>query len=243
MAESDNSDLLKQRKAYIVPFIQPSPQAPEGFEERFNAYWQAADKQLAGLEARSGVVKRIFAEGVLGKGDDALLMLEQTNRQAWHMVKGRVDSGARLDEYEDAELFGEVIDWGRCLSVGFVSQSVANAVSASYQDAAARRQRKLDERLQTGLQEGEATLILSGTTDIKLPDGVEKFLVSPPELDALERWIRQVNEAARREAEAASARAQGQAPGQSPAEPPPPPPPSEQQGGSSSSGLWTPGSN
>ncbi len=236
MADSDNGDLLKQRKAYIVPFIQPSPQAPEGFTELFNAYWQAADKQVAGLEARSGVVKRIFAEGVLGKGADALLMLEQTNRQAWHLVKARVDSGARLDEYEDPELFGEVIDWGRCLSVGFVSQGVANAVSASYQDAAQRRQRKLDERLESGLEEGEATLILSGTTDIKLPDGVEKFLVSPPELDALERWIRQVNEAARREAEAAAAR------GQAPGEPTQPPPPSEQQSGSSS-GLWTPGSN
>lgn len=234
MAESDNSSVVDQRKAYIVPFIQPSPQAPEGFAELFNAYWQAADNQVAGLEARSGVVKRIFAEGVLGKGDDALLMLEQTNRQAWHMVKARVDAGARFDEYEDPEAFGEVIDWGRCLSVGFVSQGVANAVSASYQDAAQRRQRHLDARLEEALQPGESVLILSGSTDIKLPDGVEKFLVSPPELDALERWIRQVNEAARRQAEAA---AQAQASGQ--ATPPPP----EPEQGSSSSGLWTPGSN
>ncbi len=223
---------MNQRKAYIVPFIQPSPQAPEGFTELFEAYWQAADQQVSGLEVRSGVVKRIFAEGVLGKGDDALLMLEQTNRQAWSMVKSRVDAGARLDEYEDQELFGEVIDWGRCLSVGFVSQSVANAVTASYQDAATRRQRHMDARLEEELQDGEVALILSGTTDIKLPDGVEKFLVSPPELDALERWIRQVNEAARQSAEAAAAGRPAPAQSQSPPE----------QQGDSSSGLWTPGS-
>ncbi len=226
--------MLTERKAYIVPFIQPSAQAPEGFTELFNAYWQAADQQVSGLEARSGVVKRIFAEGVLGAGDDALLMLEQTNRQAWHMVKSRVDAGARLDEYEDQELFAEVIDWGRCMQVGFISQGVAGAVQASYQDAAMRRQRALDKVLEEKIEPGEAVLILSGTTDIQLPEGVEKFIVSPPELDALERWIRQVNEAARRAAEQAAA--QGQAPGQASA----PEPPEESSG--SSSGLWTPGS-
>ncbi len=237
MAESDNGDILAQRRAYIVPFIQPSPQAPEGFTELFNAYWQAADQQVSGLEARSGVVNRVFAEGVLGKGDDALLMLEQTNRQAWHLVKARVDAGARLDEYEDQEAFAEVIDWGRCMQVGFISQGVAGAVSASYQDAALRRQRHLDERLEQAIEPGESVLILSGSTDIKLPDGVEKFLVSPPELDALERWIRQVNEAARRAAEEAAAR--GQAPGAAQAEAAPPPP---EESSGSSSGLWTPGS-
>lgn len=232
MSDSDRSDLLTRRKAYIVPFIQPSPQAPEGFTKLFDAYWTAVDRQISGLEAKAGVVKRIFAEGVLGKGADALLMLEQTNTQAWRMVKTRVDSGARFDEYEDAELFSEVIDWGRCLSVGFISQGVANAVSASYQDAAMRRQRQLDERLEEALQEGEAALILSGSTDLKLPDGVERFLVSPPELDALERWIRQVNDAARRAAEEGDAR--GRRPGQAPPEPP-------KQDGSTSK-LWTPGS-
>lgn len=230
MADSKKDDLLTRRKVYIVPFIQPSPQAPDGFTERFNAYWAAADKQVAALEAKAGVVNRVFAEGVLGRGDDALLMLEQTNRPAWRMVKERVDSGARLDEYEDAELFGEVIDWSRCMSVGFITQGVAGAVSASYQDAALRRQRHLDKRLAEGLHEGEATLILSGSTDLKLPDDVEKFLISPPELDALERWVRAVNEAARRQAEEAAS-GRGPAPQRPPAD----------SGGAGK--LWTPGSN
>lgn len=233
MADSGKGDLLTRRKVYIVPFIQPSPQAPQGFTELFDAYWNAVDRQISGLEARAGVVRRVFAEGILGKGDDALLMLEQTNRPAWRMVKARMDAGARLDEYEDPELFSELIDWGRCLSVGFISQGVASAVSASYEDAALRRQRHLDERLGQGLEESEAALILSGTTDLNLPDDVERFLVSPPELDALERWIRQVNEAARRANEEAATR--GQRPGQAP----PPEPPQES---GSASKLWTPGS-
>jgi hypothetical protein len=233
LADSNNGDLLKRRKVYIVPFIQPSPQAPEGFMELFDAYWSAVGKQISGLEVKAGIVKRIFAEGILGKGDDALLMLEQTNRPAWRMVNERVDTGARLDEYEDAELFGELIDWGRCLSVEFVSQSVASAVSASYQDAAMRRQRHLDERLVQGLEEGESALILSSTTDLNLPEGVERFLVSPPELDALERWIRLVNDAARRAADEAPARGAG------PDQAPPSEPPQESE---SASKLWTPNS-
>lgn len=234
MADSaqGSGDLLTKRKVYIVPFIQPSPQAPDGFDQRFRAYWQAVDKQVSALEQRAGVVKRIFAEGILGKGDDALVMLEQSNPQAHRIVTTRVDAGARFDEYEDDELFGEVVDWSRCLSIGFISQSVANAVTASYQDAVQRRQRQLDKRLAEGIGEGEAVLLLSGSTNINLPEGVEKFLVSPPELDELERWIRSVNEAIRRQAQEAAAR--GQQPGQAP-----PPPPEQQQGGSR---LWTPGS-
>lgn len=233
-AASGRGDLLTKKKVYIVPFIQPSPQAPDGFAQRFDAYWQAAEKQVSALEARAGVVSRIFAEGVLGKGDDALLMLEQTNRNAWRMAKSRVDAGARFDEYEDEELFAEVVDWGRCLQVGFISQSVAGAVSASYQDAVMRRQRHLDKRIAEGIQDGEAVLLLSGTTNVQLPDGVERFLVSPPELDALERWIRSVNEALRRQAEEAAARGQ---------RPEAPAPPAEPESGSSGGGgkLWTPG--
>lgn len=232
LAESTTGDLLNKSKVYIVPFIQPSQQAPEGFTELFEAYWNAVDRQVSGLEAKAGVVKRIFAEGVLGKGDDALLMLEQTNRPAWSMIKARVDAGARFDEYEDTDLFGQVIDWSRCLSVGLISQTVADTITKSYQEAAQARQAHLDKKLSEGLQAGEAALVLSGTTDLKLPEGVERFLISPPELDALERWIRQVNAAARQAADEAEARARS---GQRPPQQEPP-----QQSGSS--GLWTPGS-
>lgn len=235
MAEaSSGGDLLTKKKVYIVPFIQPSPQAPDGFTERFDAYWNAAEKQVAALEARAGVVNKIFAEGVLGKGDDALLMLEQTNRHAWRMAKSRVDAGARIDAYEDDDLFTQVVDWGRCLQVGFISQTVANAVTSSYQDAIQRRQERLDARLES-IEDGEAVLLLTGTTNVKLPEGVERFLVSPPELDALERWIRSVNEMLRKQAEEAAAR--GQQPGAQGQ-----PPESPQSGSSGGSGLWTPGS-
>jgi hypothetical protein len=238
-AATTGKDILTKRKAYIVPFIQPSPQAPDGFTQRFNAYWQAVDKQVSALEARAGVVKRIFAEGILGKGDDALLMLDQSNPQAHRIVKSRVDAGARFDEYEDDDLFAQVVDWSRCLSIGFISESVATAVTASYQDAVQRRQRHLDKRLEEGLKEGEAALLLSGTTNLKLPDDVEKFLVAPPELDELERWIRSVNEAIRRQ-QAQGAAGRGQHAGHSHAAPPPPP--REPQGGNAGSKLWTPGS-
>ena len=228
--------LFTRRKAYIVQLIQPSPHAPDGFAERFTAYWKAVDQQVSGLEAKAGVVGRIFAEGVLGRGDDALLMLQQTNPEAHRVVKARVDAGARFDEFEDGELFGEVVDWGRCLSVPFVTQSVASAVSASYQDAAMRRQRHLEKRLAEGIEESEAVLYLSGSADITFPDDVERFVVAPPELDQLERWVRETNETIRREAEQAAAR--GEQPGK---EPPPAAQAKDGRGTTTSSGLWTPG--
>jgi hypothetical protein len=229
--------VLTKRKVYIVPMIQPSPQAPDGFDERFKAYWQAVDQQVSGLESRAGVVGRVFAEGVLGKGDDALLMLQQTNPDAHRVVKARVDAGARFDSYEDDELFGEIVDWGRCLSVPFVTQGVASAVSASYQDAAARRQRHLETRLQEGIEDGEALLLLSGSSDVQFPPDIERFVVAPPELDQLERWVRATNEAIRKEAEQAAAR--GEQPGQRP--PAQSSGQADQGGTTSGSGLWTPG--
>ena len=118
-------DILMSRKVYIVTMVQPSPGAPDGFEERFNAYWNAVDEQLSQIEARAGTVVRVFAEGVIGRGDDAMLMLQQSNPVAHRVVRQRVSAGAVFEEFEDSDLFGQVIDWGRCLLVGLISKKVA----------------------------------------------------------------------------------------------------------------------
>jgi hypothetical protein len=90
-------DILTSRKVYIVTMVQPSPGAPDGFMERYNAYWTAVENQLSQLEAKAGRVVRVFAEGVIGRGDDAMLMVQQTNPGAPQRVRPRVSAGAKFE--------------------------------------------------------------------------------------------------------------------------------------------------
>ncbi|TDI91709.1 MAG: hypothetical protein E2O75_04445 [Chloroflexi bacterium] len=238
-------DILTSRKVYIVTMAQPSPGAPDGFEERYNAYWNAVDRQLSQIEARAGTVMRIFAEGVIGRGDDAMLMLQKSNPGAHRVVRQRVSAGAVFEEFEDTDLFGQMIDWGRCLQIELISQTVAEDIQARYTEAAQKRTEHLHKRLEEGILESEAALILSGDPTVKIPDGIERFLISPPELDALERWVKQANEAIRQQMVEQQARAQeaGAAePGHEGHDHAKQPGATDGNGGPSGSGLWTPGS-
>jgi hypothetical protein len=226
-------DILTSRKVYMVTLVQPSAGAPEGFEDLYNAYWAAVEQHVSQLESKAGTVMRVFAEGVIGKGDDAMLMLQQTNPGAHRMVRQRVAAGATFEEFEDTELFSQVIDWGRCLQSGLINRTVADTIQAHYTEAADNRITHLQNRLEEGILESEGALLLGGDPNLSLPDGVEKFVISPPELDELERWVQQTNEAIRQQMAEEQARAAA-------GEPPTPEAPAD-QGGSGDSGLWTPG--
>ncbi|MCH7972132.1 MAG: hypothetical protein IH960_14005, partial [Chloroflexi bacterium] len=156
------------------------------------------------------------------------------------VVRQRVSAGAVFEEFEDTDLFGQVIDWGRCLQVELISQTVAEDIQARYTEAAQKRTEHLHKRLEEGILESEAALILGGDPTVKIPDGIERFLISPPELDALERWVKQTNEAIRQQMAEQQARAQEAGAAQSgPAEQPGT---TGDDGGGTGSGLWTPGS-
>ncbi len=192
--ESTTGDIMMTRKIYIVTMVQPSEGAPEGFEEHYDAYWDAVDKQVSQLEAKAGTVARIFAEGIIGKGDDALLMIQQSNSGAHKVLRSRVSSGAVFEEFEDTDLFSKVVDWGRCLHIGLINEEVAAEIQGKYDNFTEKRLGHLQKRLEEGILESESALILGGDPNFKIPDGVEKFLVSPPELDELERWVKKTNE-------------------------------------------------
>jgi hypothetical protein len=229
-------DILTSRKVYLVTMVQPSPGAPDGFEDKYNAYWNAVEQQISQLEAKAGVVMRVFAEGVIGRGDDAMLMVQQSNPGAHKLVRQRISAGAVFEEFEETDLFGQVIDWGRCLQSGLINRTVADTIQAHYTEVADKRIEHLQKRLEEGILESEAALLLSGDPNIKLPDGVEKFVISPPELDQLERWVQQANEAIRQQVAEEQARAQAGGPTE-PAQGAP-----DQGDEKPESGLWTPGS-
>ena len=227
-------DILASRKIYLVTMVQPSPGAPDGFEQRYNDYWSAVEQQISNLETTAGTVNRIFAEGVIGRGDDAMLMVQQSNPGAHSVVRQRVSAGAVFEEFEDTDLFGQVIDWGRCLQGGLINQTVADEIQTKYTEASEKRSKHLLKQLNEGILESEAGLLLSGDPSIAIPSGVEKFLISPPELDALQRWVQQTNEAIREQMAEEQARSRSDTSTGTPSE-------VEKSDGDSKSELWTPG--
>ncbi|MCS5642376.1 MAG: hypothetical protein NZ807_03830 [Dehalococcoidia bacterium] len=227
-------DILASRKIYLVTMVQPSPGAPDGFEQRYNDYWSAVEQQISNLETTAGTVNRIFAEGVIGRGDDAMLMVQQSNPGAHSVVRQRVSAGAVFEEFEDTDLFGQVIDWGRCLQGGLINQTVADEIQTKYTEASEKRSKHLLKQLNEGILESEAGLLLSGDPSIAIPSGVEKFLISPPELDALQRWVQQTNEAIREQMAEEQARSRSDTSTGTPSE-------VEKTDGDSKSELWTPG--
>ena len=92
-------DIIQNKKVYIVTLVQSQPGAPEGFEEKYNKYWEAIENHLSQIETKAGVVNKIFCEGIVGKGDDAKLMLEQSNPGAYKVVRSRISSGASFEKY------------------------------------------------------------------------------------------------------------------------------------------------
>ncbi len=214
------------RKAYIVRLVQPIPEL-EGFEQPLADYWAAVKTHLERQEAAIGPIKRIFAETVIGRGDDALLMLQQTNPGAHQLARSLIASGAVIEDLEDNQIFQELFDWSQCASQQLTSSKVREIVQNRHAEAAAARTEHMIKRFDEAIGAAEAALILTISESLPLPRDIERYLISPPELDRLERWLREKVEEARRQfAEEARSRETPQAQ-RSPAD--------EQ-----SSGLWTP---
>ncbi|MFW6174695.1 MAG: hypothetical protein ACOC5K_02850 [Chloroflexota bacterium] len=223
------------RNIYIVPFITSQPEAPEEFNTRLRAYWQAVDKQLSQVEARAGIVNRVFHEAVTVSGDMGMKVVGQINQPAFELIKSRVDAGASLEAFDSDELFSQVIDWSRCLQVGLTNRTVAGEIQERYQKAAAERYEQMGRALDSKLRSNENGLvILSSTQEVKMPEGAEQYHIVPPELDELIRWTREYNERVQQQAQQAEAGAQASGQGQQGAQ--------SGSGEGGGSGLWTPGS-
>jgi len=204
----DASPALGKRKVYLVTMVSPLPGAPEGFISRLKNYWAAIDANLGQLEARAGMVNRIFHEAVSVSGDLGLNLVAQVNQPAWSMIKSRMDSGATLEAFDNDDLFSQIVDWSRCAQVGLTSQTVADVIQAKYTEAAEARYDGMSNTLEEKLGNAEAAIvIMSSVRGVKMPEGAEQYNVMPPELDELVRWTREASEAAMAQAQQADAAA------------------------------------
>ena len=216
------------RSLFIVRMVQPFP-GLDGYDTALTNYWSAVRNQLDRQMISSGPIKRVFAETVTGRGEDALVQLSQANPQAHSLVRYLVGNGATVEEFEDPELLSQLIDWGQCASQNLVSERVRNVVATGHAETAGQRDEHLTKRLNDAIGDDESALVLAVSEQLPIPDRVERFIVSPPELDQLERWLRAKMEEARREM---MERAQRESQQQS----------AEPGAGSqaASGGLWTP---
>ena len=216
------------RSLFIVRLVQPFP-GLDGYDAMLSNYWSAVKAQLDRQAITSGPIKRIFVETATGRGEDALVQLQQTNPAASQLVRNLVASGAVIEEFEDTELLTELIDWGQCASQNLMSAKVRSVVQSSQVEAAGARDEHLQKRLNDAIADDETAVVFTVSEQLPIPDRIERFIVSPPELDQLERWLRAKMEEARREMMEQAQRQAGQDPNQA-----------GTSSQSSSGGLWTP---
>jgi hypothetical protein len=181
----------EERKLYLVPLLYGGQDAPQEYLEKYEIYWQQVEEQIANQEFKIGKVGRIYHESLSVGGEDGLKVLEQLNPRSYKITIERTQAGATLEATEEAELANECIDWERCLLFGFLSQSAAGKVSELYRESAGKRYEHIARRIDETLEANEvAILFIREGHHVQFPQDIEVFMVAPPALDAIHRWLR-----------------------------------------------------
>ncbi|GAG19440.1 unnamed protein product, partial [marine sediment metagenome] len=98
---------------------------------------------------------------------------------------------AIFETVEEEELLEEVMDWQRCLMLGFISAKVASKVSESYVGAAKKRNEFMAKKISETLKDDEAGLLfIRKEHSVQFPSDIEVFSIFPPALDEIHRWYR-----------------------------------------------------
>ena len=71
-----------------------------------------------------------------------------------------------------------------------MSDKVRNVVHSGQVEAAGARDDHLQARLNDAIGDDESAVVFAVSGQLPIPDRIERFIVSPPELDQLERWLR-----------------------------------------------------
>ena len=71
-----------------------------------------------------------------------------------------------------------------------MSQQVADMITNQLKEESEKRIDYIKNSLNNNINEGESALIFTGNQDIQIPENIEKFIISPPELDMVAQWIK-----------------------------------------------------
>jgi hypothetical protein len=179
------------KKLYLVPIVYSGEGAPDEYRERCSRYWQQVAEQLTNLTSKIGRVNRVYHESIFQPGDDGMKAMEALNPSSYQIAKAECSNGATLETIEEKELLEEVMDWQRCLTLGFLSDKVATRVSEFYVEAARKRNEFMAKKISETLKDNEAGLLfIREGHSLQFPTDIEVFSVFPPALNELHRWLR-----------------------------------------------------
>ena len=179
------------KKLYLVPLVYSSEEAPDEYREKYTRYWQQVTEQLHNLASKIGNITRIYHESVYQGGEDGIEAVERLNPSSHQIARGQRDRGAIFEPLEEKELLEEVMDWQRCLMLGFMSAKVERQVFELYLDATKRRDQAMAGKIGETLQDDEAGLLfIREGHSVQFPSDIEVFSVVPPALDEIHRWYR-----------------------------------------------------
>jgi hypothetical protein len=179
------------KKLYLVPLVYSTEEAPDEYKEKCSRYWQQVAEQLTNLASKIGRVNRIYHESIFQSGEDGMKAMKKLNPSSYQIAKTQCDNGAIFETVEEEELFGEVMDWQRCLMLGFMSDKVASKVSEFYIDAAKKRNEFIANKISGTLTDNEAGLLfIREEHSVQFPSDIEVFSIFPPALDEIHRWYR-----------------------------------------------------
>jgi hypothetical protein len=179
------------KKLYLVPLIYSGDEAPDEYKEKCSRYWQQVAEQLNNLASKIGKVNRVYHETIFQSGEDGIKAVERLNPSSYQIAKSQYDNGAILETIEEKESFEEVMDWQRCLMLGFASEKVASKVSEFYVEAAKKRNELMAKKISETLKDNEAGLLfIREGHSVQFPIDIEVFSIFPPVLDEIHRWLR-----------------------------------------------------
>jgi hypothetical protein len=179
------------KKLYLVPLVYSGEEAPDEYKEKCSRYWQQVAEQLTNLASKIGRVNRVYHESIFQSGEDGMKAMEKLNPSGYQIAKTQCDNDAIFETVEEEELLEEVMDWQRCLMLGFISDKVASKVSESYVEAAKKRNEFIAKKINETLKDDEAGLLFIGEEhSVQFPSDIEVFSIFPPALDEIHRWYR-----------------------------------------------------
>jgi len=179
------------KKLYLVPLVYSGEEAPDEYKEICSRYWQQVAEQLTNLASKIGRVNWVYHESIFQSGEDGMKAMEKLNPSGYQIAKTQCDNGAIFETVEEEELLEEVMDWQRCLMLGFISDKVASKVSEFYVEAAKKRNEFMAKKISETLKDDEAGLLfIREEHSVQFPSDIEVFSIFPPALDEIHRWYR-----------------------------------------------------
>jgi len=181
-----------KRKLFLVPLLFSSENSPKEYLEKYELYWKQTSEQVANLESKIGITKRVYHEAIASGGEEGLRLLEKLNPSSYQITRDKCQAGAELEATEDKELADESMDWERHLLIGFLTQKVAQIVSNFYLEAQKKRYEYIGQKIDETLKDGEtAILFIRENHRVQFAPDIEVFSVAPPALDEVNRWLRE----------------------------------------------------